>query len=147
MMSQTAIEIERMTITLDNPSTRTSSLSVSPFRRIREDLRKAERLDELPFREVHAWWQDLQGDFQRLSKNHQDYLREFYGPGMEMQMKSGDFILYKQHLIRYLEEVRPGSPAQRRSNRRAAGTLHPGTDRTYFGPGPTQRVGNPPAPV
>ena len=99
-----AIEIERMTITLENLSARASSLSISPFRRIREDLRKAERLDELPLREVHAWWQDLQEDFQRLSKNHQDYLREFYGPGMEMQMKSVDFILYKQHLIRYLEE-------------------------------------------
>ena len=104
MMSQPAIEIERMTITLENLSARASGLSISPFRRIREDLRKAERLDELPLREVHAWWQDLQEDFQRLSQNHQDYLREFYGPGMEMQMKSVDFILYKQHLIRYLEE-------------------------------------------
>ncbi len=104
MMSQSAIEIERMTITLENLSTRTAGLSASPFRRIREDLRKAEQLDELPLREVHAWWQDLQEDFQRLSQNHQDYLREFYGPGMEMQMKSVDFILYKQHLVRYLED-------------------------------------------
>ena len=104
MLSQTAIEVERMTITLENLSTRASGLSVSPFRRIREDLHKAERLDELSLREVHAWWEDLQEDFQRLSQNHQDYLREFYGPGMEMQMKSVDFIAYKQHLVRYLEE-------------------------------------------
>lgn len=104
MMSQSAIEIERMTITLENLSTRTAGLSASPFRRIREDLYKAERLDDLPLREVHAWWQDLQEDFQRLSQNHQDYLREFYGPGMEMQMKSVDFILYKQNLVRYLED-------------------------------------------
>lgn len=104
MMSQTAIEIERMTITLENLSTRTGGLSSSPFRRIREDLYKAEQLDGLPLREVNAWWQDLQEDFQRLSQNHQDFLREFYGPGMEMQMKSVDFIVYKQHLIRYLEE-------------------------------------------
>jgi len=104
MMSQTAIEIERMTITLENLSTRTSGLSASPFRRIREDLYKAEQLDGLPLREVNAWWQDLQEDFQRLSQNHQDFLREFYGPGMEMQMKSVDFIVYKQNLVRYLEE-------------------------------------------
>ena len=104
MMSQSAIEIARMTITLENLSTRTAGLSASPFRRIREDLRKVEQLDELPLREVHTWWQDLQEDFQRLSQNHQDYLREFYGPGMEMQMKSVDFILYKQHLVRYLED-------------------------------------------
>lgn len=104
MMSQTAIEIERLTITLENLSTRTAGLSVSPFRRIREDLYRADQLDEMPLREVNAWWQDLQEDFQRLSQNHQDFLREFYGPGMEMQMKSVDFIVYKQNLVRYLED-------------------------------------------
>ena len=104
MMSQTALAVERMTLTLENLSTRTAGLSASPFRRIREDLRRAEHLDELPLREVHAWWEDLQEDFQRLSQNHQDYLREFYGPSMEMQMKSMDFIVYKQNLVRYLEE-------------------------------------------
>jgi hypothetical protein len=39
-----------------------------------------------------------------LSQNYQDYLREFYGPSADQQMKSTDFIAYKQHLIRYLEE-------------------------------------------
>lgn len=104
MMSQTAIEVERLTITLENLSTRTAGLSVSPFRRIREDLTKVDQLDEMPLREVNAWWQDLQEDFQRLSQNHQDFLREFYGPGMEMQMKSVDFIVYKQNLVHYLED-------------------------------------------
>lgn len=104
MMSQTSIEIERLTITPENLSTQTAGLSASPFRRIREDLYRAERLDEMPLREVNAWWQDLQDDFQRLSQNHQDFLREFYGPGMEMQMKSVDFIVYKQNLVRYLED-------------------------------------------
>ena len=104
MMSQAAIEIERLTMTLENLSTRAAGLSNSLFRRIREDLYKAEQRDTLPLREVNAWWQDLQEDFQRLSQNHQDFLREFYGPGMEMQMKSVDFIVYKQNLVRYLED-------------------------------------------
>lgn len=104
MMSQTAIEIERMTITLENLSTRTAGLSASPFRRIREYLYQAERLDSMTSQDIHDWWQDLQIDFQRLSQNHQDFLREFYGPGMEMQMKSVDFIVYKQNLVRYLED-------------------------------------------
>jgi len=104
MMSQAAIEIERLTMTLENLSTRAAGLSNSLFHRIREDLYKAEQLDTLPLREVNAWWQDLQEDFQRLSQNHQDFLREFYGPGMEMQMKSVDFIVYKQNLVRYLED-------------------------------------------
>ncbi len=104
MMTQSAIEVERMTITLENLSTRMTGLSASPFRRIRQDLFQAEHLDEMPLREINAWWQDLQEDFQRLSQNHQDYLREFYGPGVEMQMKPVEFVAYKQHLVRYLEE-------------------------------------------
>ncbi len=104
MMSQAAIEIERMTITLENLSTRTAGLSVSPFRRIRAALHQAEQLDALSLWEVNDWWQELQEDFRRLRQNHQDFLREFYGPGMEMQMRPVDFIVYKQNLVRYLEE-------------------------------------------
>ena len=104
MMSQPAIEIERMTITLENLSSRTAAPLRQPVRRIREDLYRAEQLDGLSLREVQDWWEDLQEDFQRLSQSHQDYLREFYGPGMEMQMKAVEFITYKQNLVRYLEE-------------------------------------------
>ncbi|MFR3921517.1 MAG: DUF2397 family protein [Dysosmobacter welbionis] len=50
------------------------------------------------------WWQEPQEDFRRLRQNHQDYLREFYGPNAEKQMKSAEFIAYKQHLIHYLED-------------------------------------------
>lgn len=104
MMSQIALEIERMTITLENLHTRTAGLSFSAFRRIHDALSTATRLDELSQKEIVAWWQDLQEDFSRLSQNHQDYLREFYGPTAEKSMKSTAFITHKQRLIRYLEE-------------------------------------------
>lgn len=42
---------------------------------------------------------NVETDLQRLSRNHQDFLREFYGPGMEMQMKSVNFIVHKQNLV------------------------------------------------
>ncbi len=104
MMTQTAIEVERLTITLENLSTRLTGLSASPFRRIRQDLLQVSRLDDMNSREINAWWQDLQEDFQRLSQNHQDYLRNFYGPSAEMRMQAVEFISYKQQLVRYLEE-------------------------------------------
>lgn len=104
MMSQIALEIERMTITLENLHTRTAGLSFSAFRRIHDALSTATRLDGLSQKEIVAWWQDLQEDFSRMSQNHQDYLREFYGPTAEKSMKSTAFITHKQHLIRYLEE-------------------------------------------
>lgn len=104
VMSQAALEIERMTVTLENLSVRSSSLSPSSFRRLQADLRKIEKLEAMSLFEVHDWWQDVQEDFQRLSQNYQDYLREFYGPGGEKRMNAAEFVVYKQHLIHYLEE-------------------------------------------
>lgn len=104
MMTQSALEIERMTITLENLSTRTAGLSSSAFRRLYGALAQAGELEDMTLREVGIWWQDIQEDFARLSQNHQDYLREFYGPSEEKHRTASDFIAYKQHLIRYLEE-------------------------------------------
>jgi len=104
MITTTALEIERMTIVVENLSTRSSGLYPSPFRRIYSALSEIDKLNNMPTREVGAWWEDLQEDFKRLRQSHQDYLREFYGPGTEKNMKSTAFIIHKQHLIRYLED-------------------------------------------
>lgn len=104
MMTEAALEVERMTITLENLYMQTTGLSSSAFRRIQAALHTAEHLEEMSLKDVGEWWQELQEDFRRLRQNHQDYLREFYGPSAEKQMKSAEFIAYKQHLIRYLED-------------------------------------------
>ena len=104
MMSQAALEIERMTITLENLYTHTVGLTSSSFRRIQRALDKIEKLDQMSLKDIGDWWQDLQEDFSRLSQSYQDYLREFYGPSAEKYMKSEDFIVYKRHLITYLED-------------------------------------------
>ena len=104
MMTEAALEVERMTITLENLYTQTTGLSSSAFHRIQKALHAAEHLEEISLKDVGEWWQELQEDFRRLRQNHQDYLREFYGPNAEKQMKSAEFIAYKQHLIRYLED-------------------------------------------
>lgn len=104
MMTEAALEVERMTITLENLYTQATGLSSSAFRRIQKALHTAEHLEEMSLKDVGEWWQELQEDFRRLRQNHQDYLREFYGPSAEKQMKSAEFIAYKQHLIRYLED-------------------------------------------
>lgn len=103
MMTQAALEIERMTVTLESLSLHTAGLPTGVFRRIQADLRRMPELDSLPLAEVSSWWRDLQTDFRRLSQEHQDYLREFYVSGAERRMKAVEFIGYKQNLIRYLE--------------------------------------------
>jgi uncharacterized protein (TIGR02677 family) len=104
MMSQAALEIERMTIILENLNTRVTGLSSSAFRRIHGAMCNIDHLGDMSLKEVGAWWQDLQEDFNHLSQKHQDYLREFYDPSAEKHMKSSAFISHKQNLIRYLED-------------------------------------------
>ena len=103
MMSPAAVEIERMTVTLEHLSVSSASLSPSSFRRLQDGLRRLDKLKDMELIEVQSWWRDIQGDFQRLSQNYQDYLREFYGPGMEKRMNAEEFVIYKHHLIHYLE--------------------------------------------
>ena len=104
MMTEAALEVERMTIILENLYTQSTGLSTSAFRRIQKALHDAEHLDEMSLKDIGEWWQELQEDFRRLRQNHQDYLREFYGSGVEKQMTPTEFVAYKQHLVRYLEE-------------------------------------------
>ena len=104
MMSQAALEIERMMVTLENLYTQTSGFSSSALRRIQRALDEIPTLENHSSKEIGEWWQDLQEDFSRLSQSYQDYLREFYGPTAEKYMRSQDFLAYKSHLISYLEE-------------------------------------------
>ena len=104
MMSQGAIEVERLAITLENLYSNVTGLSSSTLRRIQAALRMVGGLGNMSLKEVGGWWHDLQDDFNRLSQNYQDYLREFYRPGAEKHTTPEAFIIYKQNLIRYLEE-------------------------------------------
>ncbi len=103
MMTPAALEIERMTVALENLTMHSPGLTSGVFRRIQAGLRKIPELSGMPLREVGGWWQDLQTDFRRLSREHQDYLREFYASGAEKRLKAADFVIYKQNLVRYLQ--------------------------------------------
>ncbi|MDD3335274.1 MAG: TIGR02677 family protein [Eubacteriales bacterium] len=104
MMTQAALEVERMATALENLYTRTVGLSSHLFYRLQGQLRQIDQLGELPLKQVNAWWQDLQEDFTRLSQSHQDYLQKFYSPTAENRMDAAEFVAYKQRLIHYLEE-------------------------------------------
>jgi uncharacterized protein (TIGR02677 family) len=104
MMTETALEVERMTVTLENLHLQTAGLSSSAFRRIKNALASVPYLDQMSLKEVGEWWQELEEDFRRLRQNHQDYLREFYVSNPEKQRDAAQFVQYKQHLVRYLED-------------------------------------------
>lgn len=103
-MSEYAVEIERLTVRLENLFVETGSLSTNLFVRLAESLDSAERLKDAELKMVNEWWKNLQEDFKRLNQNYQDYLREFYSGRSEKLLKSIEFIVHKDRFISYLKE-------------------------------------------
>ena len=87
-MSEHAVEIERLTVRLENLFLESGNLSTNLFRRLEDNLEAAEVLNGQKGKEINEWWSNLQEDFKRLNQNYQDYLREFYSGRAEKLLKS-----------------------------------------------------------
>lgn len=103
-MSEYAVEIERLTVRLENLFMENGSLSSHYFVRIHEALKQVGRMETAPYKEVSQWWRSLQEDFKVLNQNYQDYLREFYSGQSEVLMRSVEFLVHKDRFISYLRE-------------------------------------------
>lgn len=103
-MSEYAVEIERLTVKLENLFMEGGNLSTNLFARIYESLEKCDEISLMTSKGINEWWHNLQEDFKRLNQSYQDYLREFYTGRSEKVLKSVEFILHKDRLITYLQE-------------------------------------------
>ena len=102
-MSESAIEIERLTIRLENLEIETSNLSTGYFQRIEEALINAKTVNHQSLQDINEWWHLLQDDFQNLNNNYKDYLRDFYLTDTKTLVKSVDFIMHKERFVQYLQ--------------------------------------------
>lgn len=103
-MSEYAVEIERLTVRLENIFVESGNLSTNFFVRLEKSLDGAEFMQTASLKEVNEWWNLMQEDFRRLNQNYQDYLRDFYSGKSEQLMKSVEFIVHKDKFIKYLNE-------------------------------------------
>lgn len=103
-MSEYAVEIERLTVRLENLFLESGKLSMNFFVRLERSLDETESMEKAELRTVNEWWQTLQEDFKRLNQNYQDYLRDFYSGKTEKLMKSVEFMVHKDKFIKYLNE-------------------------------------------
>lgn len=103
-MSEYAVEIERLTVRLENIFLESGSLSTNFFVRLEKSLEEAPEMEHASLKEVNEWWGLLQEDFKRLNQNYQDYLRDFYSGKSERLMKSVEFIIQKDKFISYLKD-------------------------------------------
>lgn len=103
-MSEYAVEIERMTVKLENLFLDGGNLSMNYFVRIESALNEMEQMSHQEPKVVNEWWSNLQEDFKRLNRNYQDYLREFYSGKSDKVLKSIEFVVHKDKFISYLRE-------------------------------------------
>jgi uncharacterized protein (TIGR02677 family) len=103
-MSEYAVEIERLTVKLENLFMESGSLSTNLFVRINEALEDTKFIQGKPLKDINEWWRNLQEDFKRLNQNYQDYLREFYSGRADKVLKSVDFVMHKDLFISYLKD-------------------------------------------
>lgn len=103
-MSEYAVEIERLTIRLENLLVEGGNLSTNIFSRINEAIRKIDIINNMSLKDIYEWWHNLQEDFKNLNQNYKDYLREFYSGKADKVFKSFEFIIHKDKLIKYLRD-------------------------------------------
>ena len=103
-MSEYAVEIERLTVRLENVFIESGNLSTNFFLRLEKSLGEALEIQTATLKETNEWWSLLQEDFKRLNQNYQDYLRDFYSGKTEQLMKSVEFVVHKDKFIKYLTE-------------------------------------------
>ncbi|MCL4515646.1 MAG: TIGR02677 family protein [Firmicutes bacterium] len=107
-LSEYSVEIERMTITLENLLVEGASLEPSLIERIKEALQRLPEMAGADSRTVGPWWRELNTDFKSLNQNYQDYIRSFHSLRAEELMKTTAFIAYKDSIIEYLREFVKG---------------------------------------
>ena len=103
-MSEYAVEIERLTVRLENIFVESGNLSTNFFVRLEKSLQRAQEIKNRSNKGINEWWGMIQEDFKRLNQSYQDYLRDFYSGKTEQLMKSVEFVLHKDKFIKYLNE-------------------------------------------
>jgi len=102
-MTDYAIEIEKMTIHLEEMEVKVTSLEARLFERIKNHLKKLSLVDFKNEQEIYEIWTDLIQDFTNLNDSYKDFLKKFSEPETEELLQSTLFIEFKNDLTRYLE--------------------------------------------
>lgn len=107
-LSEYSVEIERMTIRLENLKVESASLEPSLLERLKTELRRFKDMAREDENTVGIWWNSLNEDFKRLNQNYQDYIRDLYSLKAEEMMRSKAFLVFKDKFIDYLRNFIKG---------------------------------------
>lgn len=103
-----SVEIERLTLRLENLKVESASLEPTLLERLREAIKKLPAMAGQPEKEVGGWWHTLSEDFKRLNQNYLDYIRDLYSIKAEELMQTEAFMVFKDRFIEYLRDFVKG---------------------------------------
>lgn len=101
-LTQTAVEIERMIIRLENIQYEGFSLEPTLLERIAAAVSEIPEIAVMDPERVSGWWKNFQQDFKRLNQNYMDYMHELNSVKAENMMQTEAFMLFKDRMIEYL---------------------------------------------
>lgn len=107
-LSEYTIEIERMTMKLEELEIESASLEPTLLERIHKYILELPNMVDKTEQEVSSWWNDLNNDFIRLNRNYQDYIRTLNSARAEEMMKTQEFLIFKEKIIQYLRSFVKG---------------------------------------
>ncbi|MEG0407966.1 MAG: TIGR02677 family protein [Bacilli bacterium] len=101
-LTEYAVEIERLMIRLENLHIESSSLEPKLFEKIKINLEQLLILKDNY--QIYDAWQSLIENFKNLNENYQDFLKKFHETVGEELMKTTQFLLFKDDMVRYLRD-------------------------------------------
>ncbi len=107
-MTDYAIEIERMTIRLEELEVKVASLSPKRFEVLKGYLEDLIKINFDDVQSVYELWDRLMNEFIDINQNYQDFLKKFQESKTEELLQSYTFLEYKDKMIRYLRDFIQG---------------------------------------
>ena len=107
-MTDYAIEIERMTIRLEELEVKVASLSPKRFEVLKGYLEDLVKINFDDVQGVYELWDRLMNEFIDINQNYQDFLKKFQESKTEELLQSVSFLEYKDKMIRYLRDFIQG---------------------------------------
>lgn len=107
-MSDYSVEIERLTVMLENMNVEGSSLDIGLIGTIRVQIEQLRDMPNSDDTALYSWWRSLSESFKRLNREYQDYMKCFSFLKREDNSTAQRFIVMKDDIIRYLRSFVKG---------------------------------------
>ena len=107
-MTDNAIEIERLTIYLEEMEIKVASLSPKRFEVLKKYLIELSNIDFNNQTYLKELWDRILDEFKDINQNYQDFLKKFQESKTEELLQSTIFLEYKDKMVQYLRDFIQG---------------------------------------